>query len=66
MIDFLEGFWKEPPRKVSEGHRRRSLSFIQKQVKKFSGFQHRRLSQIRPPHLNRLFDYLQAEGMTPR
>lgn len=66
VIDFLLGFWKNPPRKVSEGHRRRSLSFIENQVKKFTGFQHRRLSQIRPPYLNRLFDYLQAEDMTPR
>ena len=66
VYDFLLGFWKDPPRKVSEGHRRRSLSFIENQVKGFTGFKGRRLSQIRPPHLNRLCDHLQAEGMTPR
>ncbi len=66
VIDFLTGFWKEPPRKVSEGHRRRSLAFIDGAIKRFSGFKGRRLSQIRPPHLNRLFDYLQKDGMTAR
>ena len=66
VFDFLLGFWKDPPRKVSEGHRRRSLSFIENHVKDFTGFKGRRLSQIRPPHLNRLFDHLQAKSMTPR